>query len=95
MIIGVHTPQTDGEKVTANVEKQVKELGITYPVLIDKDGENWKRWEQAWWPTVYLIDKKGNARYRWAGELAWKGARGEAQLARRIGELLKEDYKQK
>ena len=89
-IIGIHTPETDSEKVTANVEKRIKELGITYPVLIDKDGQNWKRWQQQWWPTVYLIDKKGIGRYRWVGELDWKSAGGEAKLADRIQELLSE-----
>ena len=76
--------------MTANVEKRVKELGISYPVLIDNEGQNWKRWQQAWWPTVYLIDKKGIARYRWVGELDWKNAGGEAKLAERIEELLKD-----
>jgi peroxiredoxin len=89
-IIGVHTPETEEEKVDANVEKQVKKLGITYPVLLDQKGDNWKRWEQRYWPTVYLIDKKGRVRYRWEGELAWKGARGEKIMAERIEMLLKE-----
>jgi hypothetical protein len=66
----------------------VKQLGITYPVLLDTDGENWRRWGQEWWPTVYLIDRKGRVRYRWTGELEWKNAGGEAKLARLIQQLL-------
>jgi hypothetical protein len=89
-LIGVHTPETAAERVTANVEKKVKELGITYPVLIDQAGENWKRWGQVYWPTVYLIDRRGRVRYRWVGELAWQGANGEAAMAARIELLLKE-----
>lgn len=68
----------------------MKELGISYPVLIDQKGENWRRWEQQWWPTVYLLDKKGRARYRWAGELDWEGAGGEGKMGRAIATLLKE-----
>jgi len=72
------------------VQKKVKELGITYPVLTDPEGENWKRWGQRWWPTVYVIDRQGRARYRWAGELEWKGAGGEAITTRQIQDLLRE-----
>ena len=70
--------------------KRVKALGITYPILIDSQGVNWNHWEQQVWPTVYLIDKKGHARYRWTGELEYEHAGGEAKLAARIEELLKE-----
>ena len=90
MIIGVHTPETEEEKVDKIVEKQVKKLGITYPVLLDQKGENWKRWEQRYWPTVYLIDKKGRVRYRWEGELEWKNAGGERIMANLVERLLRE-----
>jgi hypothetical protein len=66
----------------------VKELGITYPVLLDTDGEIWKRWGQRWWPTLYVIDKKGHVRYRWAGELEFNHAGGEAIVRRVIQQLL-------
>ncbi len=90
MIIGVHTPETAEERVTANVERQVKRLGIAYPILLDPKGENWNRWEQEFWPTVYLIDKQGHARYRWAGELDYEHAGGEEKMAQKVEELLKE-----
>jgi thiol-disulfide isomerase/thioredoxin len=89
-IIGIHTPETDEEKVDANVVKKTKELGITYPVLLDQKGENWKRWEQRWWPTVYLMDKQGRVRYRWEGELDWKKAGGERIMGDLIERLLRE-----
>ena len=89
-IIGIHTPETDEEKIPANVEREVKRRGITYPILIDTDGANWKRWNQEYWPTVYLIDKKGRVRYQWEGELEWQGAGGEEKMAVRIEDLLKE-----
>ena len=89
-IIGVHTPETASERVAANVEKKVKELGITYPVLLDQQGTNWGRWGQAYWPTVYLIDKRGHVRYRWLGELEYQKAGGEATMGKLIERLLKE-----
>ena len=86
----MHTPETEAEKVTANVARQVKKLGVTYPVLIDGKGVNWNRWGQRYWPTVYLIDKWGRVCYRWEGELEYGGAGGEAKMARLIETLLKE-----
>ena len=59
-------------------------------MVTDADGENWRRWGQRWWPTVYLIDKKGLGRYRWAGELDWKGAGGERIMGDLVEQLLKE-----
>jgi hypothetical protein len=88
--IGVHTPETPGERVPENVEKKVRELKISHPVLLDPEGENWRRWGQQWWPTVYLIDRRGRVRYRWAGELEFQNAGGEAKLGGLVEQLLKE-----
>lgn len=89
-ILGIHTPETEAEKVDENVVKKVKELEITYPVLMDQKGENWQRWGQYWWPTIYLIDKRGRARYAWFGELEYQKAGGTAMMEARIQQLLSE-----
>jgi thiol-disulfide isomerase/thioredoxin len=90
LVIGVHTPETAAERNPANVARKVKELGISYPVLVDSDHENWRRWQQRLWPTVYLIDKQGRVRYGWEGELEYQGAGGEAKMTGLIEALLKE-----
>jgi hypothetical protein len=72
------------------VISRVKKLGITYPVLLDQKAANWARWGQQYWPCVYLIDKKGHVRYRWAGELEYEHAGGEEIMASRVQELLEE-----
>jgi hypothetical protein len=89
-IIGVHTPETPWERNTANVSREIRRLGITYPVLLDPQGENWNRWGQHYWPTVYLLDKHGRVRYRWVGELEYAHAGGEAAMARLVSQLLRE-----
>jgi alkyl hydroperoxide reductase subunit AhpC len=91
VVIGVHTPETESERVTANVARRVKQLGITSPILVDRDHENWDRWQVEAWPTVYLVDKQGRIRYRWVGELNYRNAGGETKLGRRLEQLLKED----
>jgi thiol-disulfide isomerase/thioredoxin len=91
VVIGVHTPETESERVTANVARRVKQLGITYPVLVDQEHANWNRWQVEAWPTVYLVDKQGRIRYRWVGELNYRNAGGEAKLGQLVKRLLKED----
>lgn len=89
-IIGVHTPETDAETKPENVREQVGKLGITYPVLLDPDRANWKRWKQWIWPAVYLVDKRGHVRFRWLGEIEAQDAGGEEKMARCIEQLLAE-----
>ncbi|MHB8634882.1 MAG: redoxin domain-containing protein [Fimbriimonadaceae bacterium] len=89
-VIGVHTPELPAERVPANVRKAVKALGIHYPVLIDGDGVNWTNYHQEFWPTVYVIDKKGDVRYRWVGELGFNGQNGFAEVTKVIERLRKE-----
>jgi hypothetical protein len=50
----------------------------------------WRRYNNSYWPSVYLINKQGLARWGWAGELGWKGARGEVHMRAKIVALLKE-----
>jgi thiol-disulfide isomerase/thioredoxin len=91
-IIGVHTPETDAEHDPANVAKKVKELGIAYPVLLDADRRNWNRWQQRYWPAIWLVDKQGRVRYCWEGELEYQGLGGNAKMTELIEGLLKEPY---
>ena len=89
-IIGIHTPETAAEHNVTNVVSKVKDLGITYPVLIDEFALNWNAWGQRCWPTVYLIDKKGRARFIWEGELEYQGRGGSSKLTAMIETLLEE-----
>ena len=61
---------------------------MKYPVAVDSGGKTWAAWDNRYWPSIYLIDKKGNVRYRWDGELNWNGATGDAQMRRKIEDLL-------
>jgi thiol-disulfide isomerase/thioredoxin len=90
LVIGIHTPETDAESKAANVAKKVKDLGITYPVLVDSKRYNWNRWWHHVWPSIYLVDKQGLVKYVWEGELEYQGAGGEAKMTRFIETLLRE-----
>jgi hypothetical protein len=72
------------------VKAKAKAAGLEYPIVIDNDKKTWNDWDNRWWPSTYLIDKNGYVRYRWDGELNWKGAKGEVIMRRKIEELLAE-----
>ena len=67
-IIGVHAPEFAFEKVPENVERAVREAGITYPVALDNDFTTWRAFHNRYWPAKYLIDKEGKIRWTHFGE---------------------------
>jgi peroxiredoxin len=89
-IIGVHTPETNDETDPKTVAAQVARLKIKYPVAIDTDGATWKAYENRYWPSIYLIDRSGNIRYRWDGELEYRDAGGDKAIRAKIEELVAE-----
>jgi thiol-disulfide isomerase/thioredoxin len=83
-VIGVHTPEFTFAQYESNVERGIREFGLTYPVVVDSDREIWKAFANRYWPTQYLLDNEGYLRYAHFGE----GAYRESEEA--IRELLKE-----
>jgi hypothetical protein len=63
---------------------------MEYPIVVDNAVKNWKAWDNRFWPCIYLIDRKGNVRYRWDGELNFNGIKGEEIMRKKIEELLAE-----
>lgn len=90
VIVGVHTPETQAERVIEAVRAKVAENGMKYPIAIDAAAKNWNSWATRWWPSVYLVDKRGYVRFWWYGELNWEGAKGEEFLRKKIEELAAE-----
>jgi hypothetical protein len=89
-VLGIHTPETTGEAKIERVRQKVKDNNIAYPVAVDNKTRVWRTWGNRYWPSIYLIDKKGDVRYRWDGELNWKDVKGEATMRKKIDELLAE-----
>jgi thiol-disulfide isomerase/thioredoxin len=71
-IIGIHCPEFDHERKFENVKESVEELGIKYPVAIDNSFYNWYNYDVHAWPTIFIIDKKGEIRYQKVGEGNYK-----------------------
>jgi len=68
VIIGVHTPEFPFGKNPEYVQRAIKELQISYPIVMDNDYLIWDAFANRSWPAEYLIDKDGYIRYYHFGE---------------------------
>jgi len=83
-VIGVHTPEFTFAQYESNVERGIREFGLTYPIVVDSNREIWKAFANRYWPTKYLLDKDGYLRYGHFGE------GGYVECEEEIQELLRE-----
>ncbi|MBN9118623.1 MAG: redoxin domain-containing protein [Planctomycetes bacterium] len=60
VVIGVHSPKFDSEKLTSSIRKAVLRYQIEHPVVNDADHAIWDRYEVDAWPTMVVIDPEGN-----------------------------------
>ena len=72
VIIGNHYPEFSFEEDLSNLKNAVAENDIQYAVTQDNDGATWRAYKNQYWPTLYLIDKKGHLRYTHIGEGGYK-----------------------
>jgi thiol-disulfide isomerase/thioredoxin len=90
VIVGIHTPKTAGERDIDRIKAQASKNGLKFPTAVDNDASNWKAWNNRYWPTVYVVDRRGVVRYGWEGELNYRGARGEETIRKLVDSLLLE-----
>lgn len=86
VLIGNHYPEFSYEEDLDNLKNAIQDLDVPYPVAQDNDGATWRAYQNRYWPTLYLIDKHGDIRYKHIGE----GAYQETEAA--IQTLLAEPY---
>ena len=85
VLIGVHSPEFASEKNVDLIKKFLMHEHITFPVAIDNDHVVWNKYHNQYWPTLYLIDKRGRIRARHIGE------GGYHSISHDIAILLKEN----
>ncbi len=88
VVVGVHTPEFEFEKDTANVQAAIKRYKINYPVAQDNGYATWNNYRNQYWPAHYLIDAEGNVRYTHFGEGQYE------ETEKMIQQLLQESGKQ-
>jgi len=68
VMIGVHAPEFTFEHDLENVRREVKALGVDYPVAVDNDFAIWRGFRNQYWPALYLIDGNGRVQHHRFGE---------------------------
>jgi len=68
VIVGVHSPEFEFEKVLDNVVQATQDNSIVWPVALDNKFTTWRNYSNRFWPAKYLIDKDGVVRYTHFGE---------------------------
>ena len=71
VIVGVHSPEFEFEKVRENLEEAIAQYGINWPIAQDNDFATWDAYNNTAWPSKYLIDNEGVIRYSHFGEGAY------------------------
>ena len=84
VIVGVHSPEFEFEKVESNVRDATVRQRVSWPVAMDNDFATWRAYRNRYWPHKFLIDHNGVIRYDHIGEGAYE------ETERQIRNLLTE-----
>ncbi|HEV8397535.1 MAG TPA: redoxin family protein [Vicinamibacterales bacterium] len=68
VVVGVHTPEFEFGKRAENIDRGIRDHGLTYPIAIDNDFAIWRALDNDAWPAKYLFDRQGKLVKRWVGE---------------------------
>ena len=69
VVIGVHSAKFANEGQTDNIRQIVRRYGLTHPVINDKDFIVWQEYGINAWPTIVIIDPRGNVVAGDSGEI--------------------------
>ena len=68
VVVGVHSPEFEVSKRAENVDRGIRDHGLTYPIAIDNEFAIWRTLDNDAWPAKYLFDGQGQLVRRWVGE---------------------------
>ena len=68
VVVGVHAPEFEFGKRAANIDRGIRDHGLTYPIALDNDFATWRAFGNDAWPAKYLFDANGMLVKRWVGE---------------------------
>jgi hypothetical protein len=68
VVVGVHAPEFEFGKRAENIDRGIRDHGLTYPIAIDNDFTIWRAFGNDAWPAKYLFDGQGKLVKRWVGE---------------------------
>ena len=85
-VVGVHSAKFDNEKVSSNILSAILRYNINHPVVNDSDATLWQQLQIQCWPTLIILDPRGQPVLALTGE-------GHRSLLLDFVELLHERYK--
>ena len=68
VVVGVHAPEFEFGKRAENIDRGIRDHGLTYPIAIDNEFAIWRALGNDAWPAKYLFDGQGRLVKRWVGE---------------------------
>jgi hypothetical protein len=68
VVIGVHAPEFEFGKLPENIDRGIRDHGLTYPIALDDDFAIWQGLGNNAWPAKYLFDAQGRLVKSWIGE---------------------------
>jgi thiol-disulfide isomerase/thioredoxin len=68
IVIGVHSAKFNNEQAAENITEAIGRYEISHPVVVDRNMEIWQSYGVSGWPTIAVIDPKGNVVYMQSGE---------------------------
>jgi thiol-disulfide isomerase/thioredoxin len=68
VVVGVHSPEFEFGKRAENIDRGIRDHGLTYPIAIDNEFAIWRALGNDAWPAKYLFDRQGKLVKRWVGE---------------------------
>jgi thiol-disulfide isomerase/thioredoxin len=68
VVVGVHSPEFEFSKRAENIDRGIRDHGLTYPIAIDNEFTIWRSLANDAWPAKYLFDGQGRLVKRWVGE---------------------------
>ena len=77
VVIGVHAPEFEFGKGAENIDRGIRDHGLTYPIAIDNAFTIWRAFGNDAWPAKYLFDNRGRLVRRWVGEGSYDEIEGE------------------
>ena len=71
VILGVHSPEFEFEKVLSNVIAAAEKDGVIWPIALDSEMDTWNAFGNRFWPAKYMFTPEGGLTYTHFGEGAY------------------------
>ena len=68
VVVGLHAPEFEFGKRADNIDRGIRDHGLTYPIALDNEFATWRALGNDAWPAKYLYDRQGRLVKRWVGE---------------------------